>query len=151
MPPSAAAPTLDAVTERVLGIVRALARGGGGARAEIGSDVRTVHESLWRHARLDPERIHVRLRGDEGTEEAITYGRLWREAAAVAGGLRERGLGGGDTIALMLPTGLDFLRSYLGILIARSIPVPLYPPLRLDRLPEYAARQSAILADAGGR
>jgi len=226
MPPSAAAPTLDAVTERVLGIVRALAREVGGARAvravapeaslerevglgslervelllrlerafgrplddrylqidtafglarallesspeeplrpapreetlgaaaEIGSDVRTVHESLWRHARLDPERIHVRLRGDEGTEEAITYGRLWREAAAVAGGLRERGLGGGDTIALMLPTGLDFLRSYLGILIARSIPVPIYPPLRLDRLPEYAARQSAILADAGVR
>src|SRR3972149_113181 len=34
MPPSAAAPTLDAVIERVLGIVRALAREVGGARAE---------------------------------------------------------------------------------------------------------------------
>jgi 1-acyl-sn-glycerol-3-phosphate acyltransferase len=51
----------------------------------------------------------------------------------------------------MLPTGLDFLRSFLAIQLLRAIPVPIYPPLRLDRLDEYAARQSAILADAGVR
>ncbi len=44
--------------------------------------------------------------------------------------------------------GLDFLRSFFGILLLRAIPVPIYPPLRLDRLEEYARRQSAILADA---
>ena len=49
----------------------------------------------------------------------------------------------------MLPTGLDFLRSFFAILLVRAVPVPIYPPLRLDRLEEYAARQSAILADAG--
>ena len=85
------------------------------------------------------------------SEEPITYGRLRDEAAAVAGGLRERGVARGDTVALMLPTGLDFLRSFFGILLARAIPVPIYPPVRLDRLEEYAARQSAILADAGVR
>jgi 1-acyl-sn-glycerol-3-phosphate acyltransferase len=122
-----------------------------GAAADIGLGVRTLHESLWRHARLDPARVHVFLRGDDGSDEPITYGRLRDEAAAVAGGLRERGVGGGDTVALMLPTGLDFLRSFLGVLLARAIPVPIYPPVRLDRLPEYAARQSAILADAGVR
>ena len=57
----------------------------------------------------------------------------------------------GDTVALMLPTGLDFLRSFLGVQLVRAIPVPIYPPVRLDRLDEYAARQSAILADAGVR
>ena len=31
------------------------------------------------------------------------------------------------------------------------MPVPIYPPVRLDRLEEYAQRQSAILADAGAR
>jgi 1-acyl-sn-glycerol-3-phosphate acyltransferase len=119
-----------------------------GAARDVG-DVRSLCESLLRHAELEPARAHVLLRGDErSTEEAISYGRLRDEAAAVAGGLRERGVGPGDTVALMLPTGLDFLRSFYGILLLRAIPVPIYPPLRLDRLEEYARRQSAILADA---
>jgi fatty-acyl-CoA synthase len=116
-----------------------------------GVEARTVHESLFHHAAADPDRPTVYLREDDGREETITYGRLWRDTALVAGGLREKGVGGGDTVALMLPTGLDFLRSFLGILAAGAVPVPIYPPLRLDRLEEYAARQSAILADAGVR
>jgi fatty-acyl-CoA synthase len=123
-----------------------------GAATDIGGGVRTLHESLWRRARLEPARIHVFLRDhDPAAEEAITYGRLLDEAAAVAGGLRERGISGGDAVALVLPTGLDFLRSFLGILLARAVPVPVYPPVRLDRLQEYAARQFGILADAGVR
>jgi fatty-acyl-CoA synthase len=122
-----------------------------GAAADIGTGVRTLHESLWRHAVLDPERVHVFLRGDAAEEEQVSYGRLRDEAARVAGGLRERGVSRGDTVALMLPTGLDFLRSFFGILLARAVPVPIYPPFRLDRLEEYAARQSAILRDAGVR
>jgi len=138
-----------------------------GAAAEIGTGVSTLHESLWRHALLEPTRVHVFLHGEpaprpaggvsaadgivDGGEEAITYGRLRDEAAAVAGGLREHGVARGDTVALMLPTGLDFLRSFLGTLLARAVPVPIYPPVRLDRLEEYATRQSAILRDAGVR
>ncbi len=136
-----------------------------GVAADIGAGVRTLHESLWRHAHLDPgarPRLPARRPGSappggaapaaaSESEEPITYGRLRDEAAAVAGGLRERGVARGDTVALMLPTGLDFLRSFFGILLARAVPVPIYPPVRLDRLEEYAARQSAILADAGVR
>jgi len=122
-----------------------------GAAHGIGGGVQTLGESLWRHAELDPARVHVFLRDEEraGGERPISYGRLRDDAAAVAGGLRERGIGRGDTVALMLPTGLDFLRSFFGILLVRAIPVPIYPPLRLDRLEEYAKRQSAILANAG--
>jgi fatty-acyl-CoA synthase len=142
-----------------------------GIAADIGTGVRTLQESLWRHAHHDPGRVHVFLRADpslqtpggagdpaagtadpaSGTELAVTYGRLRDDAAQVAGGLRERGVAPGDTVALMLPTGLDFLRAFFGILLARAIPVPIYPPARLDRLDEYASRQSAILADAGVR
>jgi fatty-acyl-CoA synthase len=122
-----------------------------GVAADIGSGVETLHESLWRHARTDPERPHVLLRGDDGIEQVVTYERLWREAALVAGGLQERGISRGDRVSLMLPTGLDFLRSFLAILLARAIPVPIYPPVRLDRLGEYAARQAGILNDAGAR
>jgi 1-acyl-sn-glycerol-3-phosphate acyltransferase len=129
-----------------------------GAAADVGG-VRTLQESLWRHADLDPFRVHAHLRG-EGTaaaagegaeEEPITYARLRDEAAAAAGGLRDRGVGRGDTVALVLPTGLDFLRSFFGVLLAGAVPVPIYPPVRLDRLEEYAARQFGILADAGVR
>ncbi|HKZ32592.1 MAG TPA: AMP-binding protein [Vicinamibacteria bacterium] len=122
-----------------------------GAASAIGTGVRTLCDSLWRHAELDPERVHVFLRGEDeaGAEQEVSYGRLRDEAAAIAGGLRERGIGRGDTVALMLPTGLDFLRSFFGILLLRAVPVPIYPPLRLDRLEEYASRQSGILGDAG--
>ncbi len=119
------------------------------APATPAAPVSTIHESLWSRAAEDPLRPHVYLREDDGTETTITYGRLRDEAAAVAGGLRERGVVPGDTVALMLPTGLDFLAAFQGILLAGGIPVPIYPPARLDRLEEYAARQSAILADAG--
>jgi len=117
---------------------------------DIGQGVATIHESLFRHAGHDPGRVHVHLHGDDDADEIpVTYGRLWDDAAAVAGGLLARGVRPGDTVALMLPTSVEFLRAFLGILIARAVPVPIYPPVRLDRLEEYALRQSAILADAG--
>jgi 1-acyl-sn-glycerol-3-phosphate acyltransferase len=108
----------------------------------------TVHHALWARAQAEPARPHVYLREDDGTEDVVTYGRLLSDAAAVAGGLRAQGIRQGDTVSLMLPTGLDFLRSFQGILIAGAVPVPIYPPVRLDRLEEYARRQSAILANA---
>jgi fatty-acyl-CoA synthase len=109
---------------------------------------RTVHEALFLRAQAEPGRPAVFLREGDGDERTITYGGLWSEAAAVAGGLRAEGVGPGDAVALMLPTGNDFLRAFQGILIAGAIPVPIYPPARLDQLDEYAGRQSAILADA---
>lgn len=108
----------------------------------------TIHESLWRRAQSQPARPHVYLRQDDGTEETITYGDLLGEAAGIAGGLREGGIHRGDTVALMLPTGREFLAVFQGILMAGGVPVPIYPPARLDRLEEYAQRQAAILADA---
>jgi 1-acyl-sn-glycerol-3-phosphate acyltransferase len=112
---------------------------------------RTIHESLYLRAQAEPARPAVFLREDDAGERTISYGRLWRDAAAVAGGLRAAGLGKGDPVALMLPTGHDFLRTFQGILVAGAVPIPIYPPARLDRLDEYVRRQSGILADAGVR
>lgn len=108
----------------------------------------TIHESLWRRAQADPDLPHVFLREDDGRESTITYGELLEEARAVAGGLRENGVRGGEAVALMLPTSRDFLMAFQGILLCGAVPVPIYPPVRFDRLEEYAERQSAILADA---
>jgi fatty-acyl-CoA synthase len=119
------------------------------AAAAVAEKAHTLSEALWLRAGSEPDRPHVYLREDDGSEHTITYRRLQRGAAEIAAGLVDRGLRPGDTVGLMLPTGFDFLRCFQGILLARAVPVPIYPPLRLDRLEEYARRQSAILADAG--
>lgn len=115
------------------------------------SGAATLHEALWRRAEVEPERAHVHMREESGEERSFSYSGLLSDARAIAGGLRERGIRKGDRVVLVLPTGMDFLSSFQGILIAGGIPVPIYPPARLDRLAEFALRQSAILADSGAR
>ncbi|GBD32556.1 4-hydroxyphenylalkanoate adenylyltransferase [bacterium HR33] len=117
----------------------------------LGREAATLNEALWHWALEEPHRTHVYLLSEDGKEEPITYGRLWDLAATVAGGLRDRGVSRGDTVAIILPTGFDFLASFMGVLLAEAVAVPLYPPVRLDRLEEYFARQSRILQDAGTR
>ncbi|HWJ24665.1 MAG TPA: AMP-binding protein [Gemmatimonadaceae bacterium] len=111
----------------------------------------TIHGALRQHATLERDRPHVYLRADDGTEQVISYGALWDGAARVAAGLRARGVARGETVAIMLPTGFDFLRVFQGILVTGAVPVPLYPPVRLDRLEEYLRRQRGILVNAGAR
>lgn len=115
--------------------------------ADLGS-FGTISEALWRRAETSPDRPHVYLREDDGRELIVTYADLLGLSRRVGGGLRVRGVGRGDTVGLMLPTGLDFLAAFQGILAAGAVPVPIYPPARLDRLQEYLERQAGILADA---
>jgi fatty-acyl-CoA synthase len=49
----------------------------------------------------------------------------------------------------MLPTGRGYFASFLGAMLAGGVPVPLYPPFRLDRIAEYIAREAKILENAG--
>ena len=115
------------------------------------TSARTVVDALARHAERAPEQVHIHLREENGEETRLTYGWLWREAQAVAGGLAARGLGRGDTVALMLRTERRFFPTFIGALMAGCVPVPLYPPFRLDRIEEYVHRQVAILGNAGTR
>ena len=127
---------------------RPAASGSGVASA---ANARTVVEALAWHAEHVPERIHIHLREEDGDETPLTYGWLWREAQAVAGGLAEHGLGRGDAVAIMLRTEERFFPTFIGTLMAGCVPVPLYPPFRLDRIEEYVLRQTAILRNAGAR
>jgi 1-acyl-sn-glycerol-3-phosphate acyltransferase len=146
-------------------IARAAVETGGPAPRELGrapvvalpparqapEDAPTIHEVLRRRALAEGDRPHVYLYDPDRPVEEVSFGRLWTGAAAVARGLRERGVERGETVALVLPTGLDFLQSFQGILIAGAVPVPLYPPARLDQLEEYLVRQTKILANARAR
>ncbi len=112
----------------------------------------TLNEALRRRAAETPDAEHlVLLHDDDGESEPLSFGRLLEGAEAVAHGLRERGIEPRQTVALMLPTGFDFYFSFLGVLLAGAVPVPIYPPVKLDRLEEYAARQVGILDNAQAR
>ena len=111
----------------------------------------TVVEALEWHARRTPDRVHIHLREEDGVETPLTYGWLWQAALAVAHGLAARGLGRRETVAVMLRTERAFFPAFLGTLMAGCVPVPLYPPVRADRIEEYAERQVGILRNAAAR
>ncbi|HEX8945131.1 MAG TPA: AMP-binding protein, partial [Gemmatimonadaceae bacterium] len=113
-------------------------------------NVTTLVEALRRRATAEPGRVHVLLQTDRGTQR-VTYAELWDGAARIARSLRDRGVKPGDPVAIMLPTSLDYLQSFMGIIAAGGIAVPLYPPARLDRVVEYLQRQARILANANAR
>ena len=104
----------------------------------------------WRAAR-EGGRTHVVLVTESGAEQTLSFGELLRDASVRAGGLREAGLKPGETVALMLPTGRDYLCSFFGVLLAGGVPVPIYPPSRLAQVDEHVRRHAKILANAGSR
>ena len=108
----------------------------------------TLIDALAWHAERTPERVHIHLREDDGTQTPLTYGDLWTRSLEVATGLSARGVRHRDTVAIMLRTEVAFFTAFLGTLMAGGVPVPLYPPFRLDRIEEYARRQVGILTNA---
>jgi acyl-CoA synthetase (AMP-forming)/AMP-acid ligase II len=61
------------------------------------------------HARRDPERVALIIDADGST---LTYGELERRTRRLAGLLRARGLGFGDSVAVMLPNVSAFLEVF---------------------------------------
>ena len=156
--PDATMAEADTSGDLVAALLRAAPAGPAGAprvQTAIGAataapvEVRTLVEALRWQVEATPDRVHISLRGDDGEEHSITYRELWGGAVAVAVALAERGVAHGDTVALMLRTEEAFFRAFFGVLLAGAVPVPMYPPLRADRIEEYAHRQAAILRNAG--
>ncbi len=55
-----------------------------------------------------------------------SYGQLWDETRAYAGALRERGIGRGDRVAMLVPNVPDFPRVYYAALSLGAIVVPIH-------------------------
>ncbi|MBM3392396.1 MAG: AMP-binding protein [Betaproteobacteria bacterium] len=110
--------------------------------------VATLTEALEWHAARTPGRTHVLLYEDGERAVPITYADLLRAARRIAGGLVARGLQPQQAVALMLPTGRDYLASFFGALLAGGIPVPIYPPARLAQLEDHLRRHARILDNA---
>jgi 1-acyl-sn-glycerol-3-phosphate acyltransferase len=107
----------------------------------------TLVEVLDAHADAHPDRVHLRVLGED--ERSLTYGELRDAAAAVGRGLAARhGVEPGDTVALMLPTSVDYFTTFLGVLLAGAVPVPIYPPTRPSQLEDHLRRHTRILDNA---
>ncbi|HVW47935.1 MAG TPA: AMP-binding protein, partial [Solirubrobacterales bacterium] len=99
----------------------------------------SVAELVAARAAERPEAIAV----IEG-ETTVDYPELGRRAAAVAGSLREAGVGAGDVVALLARPSVDLVVGALGIVGAGAAHLLLDPALPADRL-------DAVLRDAGVR
>ncbi|HVV68828.1 MAG TPA: 1-acylglycerol-3-phosphate O-acyltransferase [Gammaproteobacteria bacterium] len=108
----------------------------------------TLTEVLFSYANVEPKRPHIYLQQESGEEQIITYGQLLEASLGVAAGLLEHGLVQGGRVALMLPTSREFFYAFFGVLLAGGVPVPTYPPFRLDRIEDYAKRAAVILNNA---
>jgi 1-acyl-sn-glycerol-3-phosphate acyltransferase len=115
------------------------------------SEAQTLVEVLDWHVRAHPGKLHVQLYGEEGSTEDITYLALQEGALSVAAGLAAHRLEPGDRVAIMLPTGKDYLYSFFGTLIAGGVPVPIYPPARMSQIEDHLRRHAGILANSRAR
>ncbi len=114
----------------------------------VPAEARTLLEMMDWHLERHPDQLQIHLYGENDAAEDISYARLAAGASAVAAELAGRGLLPGQTVAIMLPTSRDYFFSFLGILMAGGIPVPIYPPVRLAQLEDHMHRHAGILSNA---
>jgi len=121
----------------------------GEGRAEPAPEsAKTLTEVFDWHVRQHGDRVHVVLWHGDGQETAFTYSEVAAKARAVAGGLIQSGLQPGERVAMMLPTSVEFFAAFFGVLFARGVPTPIYPPARPSQLEEHLNRQAGILRNA---
>ena len=80
----------------------------------------------------------------EATGRSLTWSELEDEVGRVARGLGGAGIVAGHRVALVLGNRIEFVASYLGVLRARAVAVPVNPRVT-------AAELARMLADCGAR
>lgn len=83
--------------------------------------------------------------GDDLTEDDWSYERLHQRACEIAVALREHRLAKGERVALILPTAAEFIPTFLGVVQAGGVPVPLYPPMGVGQLGGYLEHAQHIV------
>jgi long-chain acyl-CoA synthetase len=83
-----------------------------------------------------PDNVALIFSGHE-----IAYGELWEQTRRYAGALRDRGVGPGDKVALLIPNVPDFPRAYYAVLSLGAVVVPVHALLKADEI-AYVLRDS---------
>ncbi len=74
----------------------------------------------------------------------LTYAQLWTHAKQYAAVLREKGVGPGDRVALLLPNTPHFPLAYFGTIALGAVAVPVHALLKAEEI-EY------VLSDSGAK
>ncbi|MEH6842039.1 MULTISPECIES: AMP-binding protein [Priestia] len=108
------------------------------------SSYSSMIDLLSHKARVHPEKVvYTFLYNDNKDEINITYQELHTCVKKIAGYLQHLGLEGQRAL-LMYPSGIDYIKAFLGCIYANVIPVPVYPP----GLSRNMLRLKAIMDDA---
>ena len=157
--------TLETV-DTVRDLLRAVMGAGAGKHVEIVREITALKlaeventplhaenlvEILEWHVKNHPNRPHITLYNDQDSDEVVTYLDLWQGAEIVAAGLQHFGLEPGESVLIMLSTGIEYFFTFMGVLLAGAIPVPVYPPGRLKQIEEHLLRHTAIAKNSLAR
>ncbi|MGP8307890.1 AMP-binding protein [Vibrio sp. YIC-376] len=112
------------------------------------TEVNTLQALLDWHVENHPARPHLYVYQNADEVVEVSYQKLKDQALNVSAGLINAGIEPGDCVAIMLPTSTDYFYSFFGILYARAIPVPIYPPARIQQIEDHLTRHASILNNA---
>ena len=102
--------------------------------------IRDVAELVTRAAAESPDRLAV----VEAGGRSLTWAELEEEVGRVASGLGTAGIVGGHRVLLALGNRLEFVTTYLGVLRAHAVAVPVNPRATVGEL-------ARMIADSGAR
>ncbi|WP_108651837.1 AMP-binding protein [Dongshaea marina] len=112
------------------------------------SHAQTLQQVLDWHLESHPLRPHLYVYESAGQLLEVSHQSLKQQAEQIAAGLIELGLEPGQSVAIMLPTSCDYFYSFFAVLLARGIPVPIYPPARLSQIEDHMLRHAKILQNS---
>ncbi|MFJ5226339.1 amino acid adenylation domain-containing protein [Streptomyces sp. NPDC088400] len=112
-----------------------------------------VHRLISEAAGRSPDTIALSVPSEVGGVRRMTYGDLEHRARLLAGRLRERGVGGGDVVAVCLTKSPELIVALLAVLKTGAAYLPLDPGHPVDRLAfmTHNAGAALTIADASGR
>lgn len=108
-------------------------------------EVRTVASVLEAGVRETPEREVLRIDSD-----AYSYSDLNELAHSYASAFAGLGVSAGDRVLVMLPNGIEFIGSWLGLSLLNAVEVPVNTAYRgtlLEHLVQDSAARYAVVAD----
>ncbi|WP_243275156.1 AMP-binding protein [Streptomyces albus subsp. chlorinus] len=91
----------------------------------------------------DPRR-GLRFAATDGSWPMVSYADLADRVRAAAGALRSEGVGPGDRVGLVFPTGPEFVTALFGVWAVRAVPCPVAPPGLVLRDAAYTAHLDGL-------
>jgi 1-acyl-sn-glycerol-3-phosphate acyltransferase len=116
---------------------------------DIPENASTLLDVLEWHVERQPEQTHILLHDGQHPDDPVHYRELFDAARGIAAGLARVDVQPQQAVALMLPTGRDYLATFFGVIMAGAIPVPIYPPARMAQVEDHLRRHARILSNAG--